>query len=248
MLDPATIQSFDRIYSTDLVYARDCWKLCGDAHCCNFGRYRSKFTMLNRKFHQELPLLPGEYEYLQHKNWLSRFPDSEYKMIEYPLSTGRIKAEFIMSRSPTCACEHDTRTTVCRLYPLLPIYDLDGTLVGVDNHFGIFEEIEEIDHLERACKLTNILFAELGKFLMIAAEIGEMPKAVFYAMVYQLTKRQARMQLETAKARRPASAVLDAFEGMFLLRQLLDQNVLRPQLESLAEQFKEHYGPRFSLD
>src|ERR1041385_5842237 len=247
MLDAATIESFDRIYSTDLVYARDCWKLCGDAHCCSFDRYRSKFTVLNKKFHQELPLLPGEYEYLQHRGWLDRFRESERMEVDYSLSQGSMKIEFLMSRSRTCPCEHDTRTTVCRLYPLLPMYELDGTLVGVDMHFGMFEEIEEIDQLERACKLTNVPFTEMGKFLAIAAEIGRNPKAVFYGMAYQLTKQHARAQLNAAKAKRPERTSLSLFEGMFLLRQILDQTTLRPQLDTLAAQFQEHYGPRFTL-
>jgi len=204
--------------------------------------------MLNKKFHQELPLLPGEYEYLEHKGWLGRFRESERMEIDYPLSQGRMKIEFLMSRSRSCPCEHDTRTTVCRLYPLLPVYEVDGTLAGVDLQFGMFEEIEQIDRTERACKLTNVPFEEMGKFLAIAAEIARNPKAVFYAMAYRLTKQHARAQLEHATSKRPDRTALSLFEGMFLLRQILDQAALRPQLEALADRFRDQYGPRFCLD
>ena len=69
MLDASLIASFDKIYSTDLVYAKDCWQLCGNGHCCNFTRYKSQFTMIGKSHYQELPLLPNEYEYLQHKGY-----------------------------------------------------------------------------------------------------------------------------------------------------------------------------------
>jgi hypothetical protein len=37
---------FDKIYATDLVYRPGCWQLCGDAHCCNFNRYRARFKII----------------------------------------------------------------------------------------------------------------------------------------------------------------------------------------------------------
>ena len=65
---------FETIYSTDLVYAPDCWKLCGDAHCCNFMRYKSKMSILGKNLFQELPLLPGEFEFLRRADGSSDSP------------------------------------------------------------------------------------------------------------------------------------------------------------------------------
>ena len=56
-----------------------------------------------------------------------------------------MKIDFLVAQSKNCACEHDTRTTICRLYPLLPIFDLSGRLIDVDRNFGMYEEIEAID-------------------------------------------------------------------------------------------------------
>ena len=247
MLDSSLIDIFDTIYSTDLVYQGDCWKLCGNGHCCHFSRYKSQFTMIGHQHYQELPLLPGEHEYWSHKGYLNRFGDFEHRVTEYPLRCGSMKIEFLVGRSKTCACEHATRTTVCRLYPLLPIYDVVGNLVGVDPHFGIFEEVEDLDHLERACAITSIPFAEMNKFLAMAAAIGRSPNAVFYTMAYRLAKQHARERLEQLRGGKPISA-LAVLERAFLVRQLLDQSVLRPQLDALADRFIAHHGSRFSLD
>ena len=57
--------TFDRIYATDLVYAPDCWKLCGNAHCCNFSRYKSQMSILGHQRSQEIPLLPGEFDFIR---------------------------------------------------------------------------------------------------------------------------------------------------------------------------------------
>src|SRR5262245_3943711 len=141
---------FDEIYSTDLRYLKDCWTLCGDAHCCSFARYKARFRMLARTPFQELPLLPGEYEYLKEKGWLAQFGDFDHKVVEIVLKAGRMHVESIISRRPQCACDHDIRPTVCRLYPLLPTYDIYGRVTGTVN-LGIYEELERIQGLEPAC-------------------------------------------------------------------------------------------------
>jgi hypothetical protein len=247
LLTDQHIQSFDRIYATDLAYATECWKLCGDGHCCNFSRYKSSFKFLGKEHLQELPLLPGEYEYLQHRNWLPTFANSDRRTITYDLDLGRLNIDFLLGKTKTCNCAHDTRTTTCRLYPLLPLFDIEGCLTGVDKNFGYFEELEQLDNLPRACKLENIPFEELPKLLAIAAEIARFPKRLFYVMAYAVTKQHARQQLQMMLAKRPGSAFV-TFEGAFLVKRLLDQSTLRPQLNNLAARFKAHYGDHFVLD
>ena len=240
-IDPSLAASFDRIYSTDLVYAKDCWQLCGNGHCCNFTRYKSQFGMIGKSHFQELPLLPDEFNYLESKGWTAQFGDFEHRVIDYPLSMGKMKIEFLVGRSKTCACNHDTRTTVCRLYPLLPIFDLDGRLTGVDLEFGIFEEIEKIDGLERACKIENMPLPELNKFLTITTEIANRPKALFHALAYRIAKAHARKQL-VAVATANSAAALPTLEAAFLLRRLFDHDALRVEIETLANAMIERHG------
>ena len=173
------MQAFEAIYRTDLVYAPDCWKRCGDAHCCNFSRYKSSMGITADKPFQELPLLPGEMQFLVETGFIRDFGEIEHRVIEFPLSRGVLRAEFLVSRGKTCACQHNTRTTVCRLYPLMPRFDDAGHLIGTDTMFGMFEHIERLDVLPRACKIDAIPFSETDKLLTICRAIGSNPLHVF---------------------------------------------------------------------
>jgi hypothetical protein len=241
--------AFETIYATDLVYAPNCWKLCGDAHCCNFTRYKSQMSILGKNHFQELPLLPGEYEFLSTRGWIGRYADVERRVTEFPLARGTMRLEFLVGRSQSCACDHAARTTTCRLYPLLPVFDLLGRVTGIDAHFGIFEEIESIEQTPRACKIEQIPVPELGKFLAICNAIAQNPTHVFYVMAYQFAKAHAAEQLRLAKktARADVTA-LRIFEGLFALQRLLDPARIRARLDELADQFVQQYGERFTVE
>ncbi len=119
----STDEIFDEIYQTDLVYEKDCFKLC-DAHCCSgFASHKAQFKFMATGHFNELPLLPGEYEYMKARGYLEQFGDHDHRVIPFELSKRSIKYETIVSRKPGCACNHATRTTICRLYPLIPQYD-----------------------------------------------------------------------------------------------------------------------------
>ena len=244
-LDPSTVQRFDKIYATDLVYVRNCWQLCGDAHCCSFARYKARFKLIARTPFQELPLLPGEYAYLRAKGWLDQFGDHDHKVIEYPLDSGTLKIESIVSRRPHCACDHDTRPVVCRLYPLLPVFTVDGILIGVEA-YGIYEELEQLAGLAPACQLTTIPFDELPKFLAITSELAQNPHYLYYLEAYRLTKEHVRAQLLQAKNKHQGD-LFSLFEKMLIRKQLIDHTVLKPALQALVDQFHKVYGPQFTL-
>jgi hypothetical protein len=108
--------AFHQIYSTDLEYVPACWKLCGDAHCCSFARYKAKFKLIARKPFQELPLLPGEYEFLASRGWLKQFGDYDHQVSSYSFGSRSMRIESNVSRRPSCACDHATRPTIYRLY------------------------------------------------------------------------------------------------------------------------------------
>lgn len=238
-MNQAIIDSFDKIYSTDLTYHKDCWLLCGDAHCCSFSRYKNKFSLIAKEHFQELPLLPYEYEYLEHKNWLDQFGNFEHKIVDYPLDGYTIKAESIISRRPNCACDHATRTTICRLYPVLPVFDITGRLLGTDK-LGIYEELEDMDKIEPACKVTDIPFDQLEKFLTIASIIGANKKLLFYVMAYRITKMHIRKRLNAAHSIKPGSAFA-LFERQLIRKRLIDHEVLTKELNALTGKFVERY-------
>ncbi len=245
MLDDSQLSVFNKIYSTDLLYSQDCWKLCGDAHCCSFSRYKAKFALIGRIKSQELPLLPGEYEYLEKRGWLDQFGTFEHKVIDYTLDHRTLRVESIISHKPHCACNHDTRPIVCRLYPLLPIFDIDGRVTGTDI-FGIYEELEKMDHLEPACKLTEISFNELQKFLTISSAIGQSPEMLYYITAYRITLKHIALSLSKSGNDKNGSS-FGLFEKALIRNQLINQSELKVQLISLADDFETRYGIQFQL-
>lgn len=240
---PALWGSFERIYSTDLVYIKDCWKLCGDAHCCNFSRYKSRFRLISKTPFQEIPLLPGEYQFLEQNGWLTQFGDYDLKVTEYELSNMRLKIDSIISRRPNCACDHATRPVVCRLYPLLPVFDIEGTCINTEPT-GIFEELEQIAGLSPACQVHALPFDEMEKFLTIAGELSKHPLLLFYLEAYRLTKRHISQRLADAYSA-GGPDIFSVFESAFLRNRLIHQDTLRPQLDDLARQFVDYYGASF---
>jgi len=234
-------ECFERIYATDLVYRADCWQLCGDAHCCNFGRYKTQFKLIARTPFQELPLLPGEYAYLQSKGWLNQFGDHDYRVTEFPIEGHVLKAEAIISRKPNCACDHDQRPTVCRLYPRLPVFNLSGQLITTEP-LGIYEEIEQLANLPSACELTSIPFTELNKLLAIAEALSSSPSILFYLEAYRITKRYAAEALRQRQAATGNDNVLALFESGVIRQNLLPSDDIRTELSQLAQNFTAHYG------
>lgn len=238
-LDPVLAAIFEQVYRTELVYVPDCWKLCGDAHCCSFSRYKKRFRMMAREPFQELPLLPGEFQFLVSKGWHAQFQDFEHKVIEFPLDGYTIRAESVVSRRPGCACDHATRPTICRLYPLLPVFDVDGALLGVEP-LGIYEELERIAGLPRACRIDELPFAQVTPFLALNAAIGGSALLRFHLEAYRLTKAHVAGRL--AERFQPGKDIFTTLETAFLLGKLTDGETLRGTLQALLDTYDRKMG------
>lgn len=242
---PSAAGGFERIYATDLVYVPECWKLCGDAHCCSFSRYKSRFKMLGKTPFQELPLLPGEYEFLKSKDWLKQFGDHDHKIVEFEIDGYILKSESVVSRRPNCACDHDVRPTICRLYPLLPVFDIAGQFVGTEP-MGIYEEIERIAGMDTACQLNSLPFNQVNDFLAITNELGKNLEHLFYLEAYRITKAHVSEQL-AHRFESQDKDIFAIFEAGFIRRNLIDTNLLRATLSELATRFENRYGDRFHI-
>ena len=238
-LDAARTEIFEEIYRTDLVYVPDCWKLCGDAHCCSFSRYKKRFRMIAREPFQELPLLPGEFEFLSSRGWLQQFQDFEHKVVEFPLEGYTIRAESVVSLRPGCACDHGTRPTICRMYPLLPVFDASGRLTAVEQ-MGIYEEMETIAGMDRACQLRDLPFEQVTPFLTLTSALSRSPLLLFHLEAYRRTKAHVAGRLR--ERFQPEKDIFTTFEAGFLRKNLVDSGELRRELQELLGEFDLRHG------
>lgn len=234
---------FEALYSTDLVYQADCWKLCGDAHCCSFKRYKSRFRIVGRGDTQDLPLLPGEFDFLEAKGWHRQFQDFIRHQQPYDFGPATVVLDTVSSHRPGCRCDHDTRTVICRLYPLLPVFDVDGRLVGTEA-MGVFEELEQIEGLAPACQISALPFAQINLFLRICELLASDPVVLFHLAAYRAAKRHVFRRLADAKAKTGKSAFA-LYEAAFLRSRLIDQAVLKAELAEVYGKFEARYGNPF---
>lgn len=237
---------FETIYATDLVFVEGCWQLCGDAHCCSFSRHKAKFKFIGKTPGQELPLLPGEYEYMAAKGYLAQFQEQEHRVLRYQFGENRLlRLETIVSRRQGCACDSGTRPTICRLYPVFPKFDVDGRLKGLDR-VGIYDALEELDGLQRICQVETMPLGEVEKLLTITGAIGAEPRAVFYMMAYHLTHSYIRDRLKELGSDGTTS-MFTVFESALLRNQLIEPDVLKGRLNALADQFEAYWPGKFYL-
>jgi len=179
------IAAFDLIYRTDLVYRPACHQLCGDGHCCHFSRYKA-----TRPDRHVLVLLPGEYEYMRERGLLHQYVDHRHIHLDFDLDdvTLSYNALDVARSTPGCVCTHDLRPTLCRLYPLIPIYGPDGRVEGVDRSFALIEELEMIHGADRACAIAELPIEQTERFFTIANAIGQDPSWRLHFAAYRLVK------------------------------------------------------------
>lgn len=237
---------YARLYDIDLVYQPDCYKLCGDAHCCSFARHKQHFRILGKRQFQELPLLPGEYDFLAAQGYLRQFGEFERKASVYALGDGRaLYVDSIVSyRTGGCVCDHATRPVVCRLYPVLPVMDELGQLTGIEP-FGVYEELEVIAQQEAACQIRSLPLAQLELWLAFSRALAESPLIAFHLAAYRIAKRHVSERL--AQARKPGENVFAQFEWALLRKRLFDHASLRAELVQLAARYRDRWGERFVL-
>lgn len=229
MLPADLTATFDRAYGTDLVFKPGCWSLCGDAHCCSFQRHKARFSLI-RSNAQELPLLPGEWAYLCARGWHRQFEPYELRTHIYELEGYTLRWHSLASRRPGCACDHATRTVICRLYPLLPCYAPTGHVTGTEV-VGMYEELESLEGLAPACKLDSLPFEQLNLFLGLARALGDDPLLRFYLLAYRHAKRHAFDRLRAS--RDPSASAFRQFELGVLRGRLFDHPRLKGELVNL---------------
>lgn len=233
---------FAAIYATDLVYVPGCWQLCGDAHCCSFSRSKVRFRMLGGGVKaQELPLLPGEYEHLVATGAIQQFGDHDHRIVHFAFGQRRMRIESIVSRRPGCACNAATRTTVCRLYPFLPVLDATGRMSGLAR-LGMFDLMDEMDGVERICQIEAVPEIERPKLQVIVDAIVNSPSALFAVMAYKAAQDHLRERLTALKGEREVSHY-SVFETALLRNRLIDKDALGARLTDIADAIEAQHGP-----
>lgn len=242
---------FDQIYQIDLEYQPACWKLCGDGHCCHHTRYRDNIRGV-----QILPLMPGELAYMQERGLLKQYSNPKITSERFEFNFGPIQFDQLQVdlKNGGCPCIHGMRPTICRLYPVLPIFDPQQGIVGFDDKFTIYEEGEAFYKLPQACKITSVPFSQLNQFNSFLKVLASEPLFMFYLTVYRALKQAFVNELKLV-ATPPNDANKEIASGIdrgsrsliFKLRTKRAPEVI-DQIHTIASQYKNHFGDRLRFD
>lgn len=202
---------FDTIYKTELVHTPDCWKLCGKAHCCNFRRVKSRFRLIGARLEQELPLLPGELDYLERVGRRTQFGDHHIRSTEVCAGARTFRFPKIVSRTTGCACEHATRPVTCRLRPMLPIVEVDGVICGLDR-IGLYDVLEMVSGEDRICRIDSASPGELAKLRRLTGAITRSSAGTIALIAVKVVQDYVRARLCDMVARVPTSSVHSLFD------------------------------------
>jgi hypothetical protein len=195
--------------------------------------------------HHQLPLLPGEYDWLRERGWLKNFKKHEHRVTTYEFSGRRIHSETLVSLESGCPCSHSTRTTICRLYPVLPQFEHTGQITGIDLEFGSFEVLENLQGLERACRIAEVPLSEINKLLSICNAIARDPLTLFYVQAYSATKDHVRNRLHSIVS--VGGDFFASYESALIRKRLIEKSQLDAELTAIALRFEAHYGTAFTL-
>lgn len=236
--------TYDVIYATDLVYQPACHQLCGDAHCCHYDRYK-RFGPPEERGTTVIPMLAGEYQWLDERGLLGQYPSHERQRSVFAGRGADYVFEVLKVPAPEgCPCDHDRRPTLCRLYPVLPLFEPGRGLVGLDTNFGVFEEIEDLAGTPRACPLTATSFAQVQLLLRICAAISADPHCLFSLMAYAGSKRQFRRRVSDRMSARGISAY-HALGELMAAGEVVDRGELASELDELLGRFRSVHGADF---
>jgi len=218
---------FDVIYSTDVAFVKDCWKLCGDAHCC--------------KNNDNPPLLPGEYDYLLQRNLLSSFEKHTHTESKFTVAKGVVKYEALSFKPGGCKCKNDSRLSVCRLYPLRPIYSVEHGLIGVVEGMGVSDILEEMFQKEKSCKVNMVSFKEISKFVYIANAIYRQPDAFQAIMMYNIVHEHFKNAMLKRTLDMDPNEIAEFSNKPYLLLRVLGSKELKKEIDQFHEEFEKHY-------
>ncbi|MEM7404051.1 MAG: hypothetical protein AAF458_02105 [Pseudomonadota bacterium] len=224
---------FDAIYATDLRYVPGCWEFCGDAHCCHFSRYRNYSPDRGQ---QKIPMLAGEYQYLEARGYLQQYDDITLELQTVESEGFSYVFETLSVAAEGCPCEQTTRPTLCRLYPLMPVFDAHGGVIDIDIECTPFEIVEVLSGSPRACQIQTLSFAEMSNFLTLCAAVAASARIKFSLMALHRAQVAFKQNLE----RKMEQEKLSVFEALARLGQedaLIDKPRLGTELRVLAEAF-----------
>jgi len=241
---------WNRIFQEEFIARERCWETCGGGYCCKPHRVQRNFSFL-RSQGVELPLLPGVYHYLTARRRLQRGFEETMTSHRITLPNGIHFPIYrtVCNLDGLCS-DHAHRPLICRLYPWVPVPNLDGSLDRVEPAALIDLYWDELQGAHNPCSIGLLTRSEEDSYRHLAAELFRDPQNIFYMKAASLYKAAIKTGMLEGYPHLLAGSTenfFSAWEKLLVLGKLYKPQDILVALAELYDALKDQWGDTFSL-
>ena len=238
---------WERIASSNFVYEAGCWNSACNSLCCRSSVPGAKFRLIKER---GVPLLylPGEYEYHQKEKTLPIASGDENNFRAWKLDFGRstcLEVNWTQCWFEGRCVEPARKPLVCKLYPFLPILDLDGNLEELCL-LNLFDLTIEARGFEKRCNILELQakYTEQWRGDKEALTTLQHPFFIFHFRAAKIILDNYLVTLNKNEKLRgkQGEEFWRCWEIEYFTGRLLNLEALRPEVANLYDLVIQKYG------
>ncbi len=238
-LSEEEIKYWEQVFNAEFIFEKGCYNTCS-SFCCRWNTPDMPLNLIPKG--GTLFYLPQEYEYIR---TYGKVTDLEpYKM------TANIFDKTMMLYYKHCNDDSNcnikfSRSLYCKLYPFLPVFDIDGNLIDL-KYISVYDVTFQLVGQKTPCYVIDLK----DKYMTMwhnepdIIKLLKEPYTLFYLMagsivhdnyVKTITSNKSLIELKGAQ-------FWKKWEKLYLAGRLIDKKQLENDLENLYTLFKNRYN------
>ena len=223
---------WSEIYEKDFIYVNECYKLC-DGYCCKnfFGEY---FKFLDKEA-VILPLIDEEYEEYKKRGGIENINATKKEIF----FEDKIFTFYLLKCKEKGLCNpHLNRPFICRVYPYLPVVDIDGNIIDFVYAALIDNLVNRDFHkcpLVKEESIKNSLKNNLK-------DISFSPKMIFALNLANLLVKYLKIYIPERMENSNIKDIVKKFEMLFLSNKIFKDKNFQLETKEIYNKVKDRYG------
>jgi len=221
-------------YEAKKLSIEGCWNSCGGSSCCKLARYTKNESSDENKA-QVIHLYDFELDYLVKHNQLDPEFAKTLQKNEFIVNNWKITFYNISCGYGGLCPNHKFRPLSCFLYPYIPYFNADGTIVKMTN-ISLIDDILDDMKIEKPCtlypKFSIAMYQDLvDKFLPFS-------KFYFYSNIYFRIKEMMNKSFNESNDENNIEDALEVYRAMFSLKSLISIEDIETIIKEENAKFK----------
>jgi len=245
MILKPSLEIWEQLHHTSFPSVPNCWEKCGGGFCCNNRHELVKFRAIPSG-RQSFPVMNGEYAYLHDAKSLGPEMISNTRTMSTVLSNGKTVSAHMVTCSQGGRCfSWEQRPLICKIYPFVPIPDLDGNITGFEVG-SVFDIMFHLAGIPSPCAVLEGDCAQLKE--KMKDEIGfifTMPYFIFYFRAFGIIADQLRKGFSENYTGLPSAdypKFFREFEILYMSQKVFSKENIKNELENLYSELEKKYG------